>query len=206
MQAPEQLRPQLTSSVDVAPLLLTIATGSNEWRGERRYAHIADRLDLSRILADPGAPGRSYVLHATDEIVTEYATELYAADAPLHVSAVRTPTAKYATYSHWPAESTGDLAEGEETELYDFASHNGRLELENGAGTSSLEGSLRALLARASAEELRGPLPRHLRVARDRGFEDYFTMARRAVLAETRRRSEREAAGDARQAREAGAR
>jgi arylsulfatase A-like enzyme len=197
-RAPEQLRPQLTSSVDVAPLLLTIASGSDEWRGERRYAHLADRLDLGRILADPGAPGRSYVLHATDEIVTEYAIQPYAADAPLHVAAIRTPTAKYATYSHWPAEGTADLAEGHEAELYDYASDSGRLELENGAGASPLEGSLSALLARATAEELRRPLPRHLRVARERGFADYFTMARHAVLAATRRRSERAAAAAAR--------
>jgi arylsulfatase A-like enzyme len=203
-RAPEQLRSQLTSSVDVAPLLLTIATGSNEWRGKHRYAHLADRLDLSRILADPGAPGRSYVLHATDEIVTEYAIEPYAADAPLHLAAIRTPTAKYATYSHWPAEGTANLAEGQETELYDFGSHGGRLELENGAGASPLEGSLRALLARASAEELRRPLPRHLRVARERGFADYFTMARHAVLAETRRRSARAAAAAARRQRHEG--
>ena len=38
-KAPEVTRTQLTSSVDVAPLLLTIASGSDEWRRERRYAH-----------------------------------------------------------------------------------------------------------------------------------------------------------------------
>jgi arylsulfatase A-like enzyme len=200
--APERLRSQLTSSVDVAPLLLTIATGSGDWRRERRYAHLAGRLDLSRILADPSAPGRSHVLHATDEIVTEYAIEPYAADAPLHVVAVRTPEAKYAIYSHWPAEATTELAEGQEAELYDYRSHSGRLELQNEAGASPLEGSLSALLARASAEELRRPLPRHLRLAREQGFADYFSMARRAVLQETRRRSEREAAADAAPARE----
>jgi arylsulfatase A-like enzyme len=199
-RAPERPRTQLTSSVDVAPLLLTIATGSNDWRRERRYAHLADRLDLSRILADPRAPGRPYVLHATDEIVTEYAIEPYAADAPLHVVAVRTPRAKYATYSHWPAEATAALAEGQEHELYDYRSHSGRLELHNSAGASPQEGTLRALLARASAQELRRPLPRHLRMARERGFEDYFTMARRAVLEQTRRRSERAAAAAARRA------
>ena len=56
--APERERTQLTSSVDVAPLLLSIASGSSDWRGERRYAHLAQRLDLASILADPNAPGR----------------------------------------------------------------------------------------------------------------------------------------------------
>jgi arylsulfatase A-like enzyme len=34
--APERPRRQLTSSVDVAPLLLTIASGSRAWRSEPR--------------------------------------------------------------------------------------------------------------------------------------------------------------------------
>ena len=102
-------RTQLTSSVDVAPLLLTIAGGSDEWRRERRYAHIAGRLDMASILADPTAPGRPYVLHATDETVTEFANEPYAADAPLHVVALRTAAAKYATYSNWSDEGIRQL-------------------------------------------------------------------------------------------------
>ncbi len=52
--ASAQPRTQLTSSVDVAPLLLTIATGSDR-RGatSRHYSHLAARLDLAAILADP---------------------------------------------------------------------------------------------------------------------------------------------------------
>ena len=58
-KAPEQARGQLTSSVDVAPLLLTIASGSDEWRSERRYAHLAHRLDLAGILGQPDRAGPS---------------------------------------------------------------------------------------------------------------------------------------------------
>ena len=36
--APEVPRKQLSSSVDVAPLLLTIATGSNAWRENPHYS------------------------------------------------------------------------------------------------------------------------------------------------------------------------
>ncbi len=136
-RAPERVREQLTSSVDVAPLLLTIASGSDDWRREPHYAHLADRLDLAGILADPAAPGRPYVLHATDETVTEFAIEPYAADAPLHVIALRTPEAKYATYSNWPAEGIDPLSSGQESELYDYRTHSGRLELHNAAGQLS---------------------------------------------------------------------
>jgi arylsulfatase A-like enzyme len=179
--AVDQPRTQLSSSVDVAPLLLTIAAGSDGWRHERRYEHIAHRPDLAAILADPAAPGRDYALHATDEVVTEFAVEPYAADAPLHVAAIRTPRAKYATYTHWAHETIEPLATGEESELYDYTSHDGRLEVDNQAGRSALEEPLRGQLERAIREELRAPLPSHLLEAQQRGFADYYSRSRRAA-------------------------
>jgi arylsulfatase A-like enzyme len=180
-RAPARARSQLTSSVDIAPLLLTLATGSSDWRREPHYAHLAGRLDLASILADPAAPGRPYVLHATDEIVTEFAVESYAAGAPLHVVGLRTPAAKYATYSHWPGGRIDPIYPGEESELYDYRKQAGRLEVSNDAGRSPLEDSLRATLERAEAEELRAPLPAHLSAAQQRGMADYHATATRAA-------------------------
>ena len=194
--APEVPRTQLSSSVDVAPLLLTIATGSDDWRGDPHYSHIAGRLDLAGILADPSAPGREFVLHATDETVTEFAIEPYAADAPLHVVALRTPQAKFATYSNWPYDGIVPKARGEEVELYDYSTSGGRLEVHNSAGESALEEGLRAEYERAFTDELRAPLPRRLVAAHARGFADYFSTARHVAVsaaARRRRRSEREA-------------
>jgi arylsulfatase A-like enzyme len=193
-QATETTRSQLTSSVDIAPLLLTIATGSNAWRSEARYEQIAARADLAAILADANAPGRPYVVHATDETVTEYAIASYAADAPLHVAALRTQEAKYATYSSWQPGSIEPLAAGEERELYDYATDGGRLELHNGAGESQLEDGLRAAHAQAFEQELRGPLPRRLAAAQARGFADYYEVAQNAAdnaTAARERRAER---------------
>jgi arylsulfatase A-like enzyme len=192
--ASTQARRQLSSHVDVAPLLLTIATGSSAWREDPHYEHLAGRLDLAAILADPGAPGRPYVVHATDEIVTEFAIEPYTADAPLHVTAIRTPNAKYATYSHWSHAGIEELAAGQEAELYDYSTHEGRLEIANGAGSSPLEARLHQQLARATADELRAPLPASMRGAQQRGFANYFTAARRsarAAAAMRKHRSER---------------
>jgi arylsulfatase A-like enzyme len=186
--APEQTRTQLTSSVDFAPLLLTIATGGSHWRADPHYSHIAPRLDLARILADPEAPGRPFVLHATDETVTEFAIEPYAANAPLHIVALRTPQAKFATYSNWPYEGITPRSEGEEVELYDYSTQNGRLELHNAAGNSPLEEGLRAEYERAFKEELRGPLPPRLVSAHARGFADYFSTARHASVSAAARR------------------
>ncbi len=49
-------RMQLTSSVDVAPMLLTSRAGSNAWRRNPRYAHLARRLGPR---GDPRGPRRA---------------------------------------------------------------------------------------------------------------------------------------------------
>jgi arylsulfatase A-like enzyme len=187
-RSPERVRGQLTSSVDLAPLLLTIATGSGSWRDESRHAHLADRLDLAAILADAAAPGRPYVLHATDETVTEYAIERYAANAPLHVVAMRTPTAKYATYSRWKDGAIDRLSSGEERELYDYGTEGGVLELHNGVGQNRAEGGLRSELEQAIRQEMRRPLPSYLAGAQARGFSDYYSVATRAAESAATRR------------------
>jgi len=190
--APEIPRTQLSSSVDLAPLLLTIGTGSNDWRRDPHYSHLAGRLDLAAILADPTAPGREFVLHATDETVTEFAIEPYAADAPLHIVALRTAQAKFATYSNWPYEGITPKSEGQEAELYDYSTHSGRLELHNSAGESALEEGLRAEYERAFVEELRQPLPPRLVAAHARGFADYFSTARQSSVKAAARRKHRD--------------
>jgi hypothetical protein len=190
-QAQGRSRLGLTSSVDVAPLLLDIATGSSAWRKEEHYSHIASRHDVGAMLRDPTAPGRAHVLHATDETVTEFATEPYAAEAPLHVVALRTPTAKYATYSNFEPDSIKATSAGQEAELYDYSTLQGRMELDNLAGNSGLEEKLGAQLQKAVGEELREPLPTRLYAAHKRGLADYFNTAEKAALRATERRRER---------------
>lgn len=189
--APAQPRTGLTSSVDVAPLMLDIATGSSTWREDSHYSHIASRHDIASMLADPKAPGREYVLHATDETVTEFAIEPYAAAAPLHVVALRTPEAKYATYSNFAPGSMDAVIAGRETELYDYSTPEGRMELRNEAGESSLEAHLNAQMQRAIRDELHEPLPKRLHSARRRGLHDYFKTAARAAEKAVERRRER---------------
>jgi arylsulfatase A-like enzyme len=186
--APARPRAGLTSSVDVAPLLLSIATGSDSWRRDSHYAHLAHRHDLMAMLEDPSAPGRRHVLHATDEVVTEFAAAPYSASAPLHVVALRTAHAKYALYSHFKERSLAVRRDGQEAELYDYRTRAGRLEIENRARHSPLEGRLRAQLRAAVEQELREPLPPRLRAAHARGFADYLDTARHAAASATARR------------------
>jgi hypothetical protein len=130
-------------------------------------------------------------MHATDETVTEFAIEPYAANAPLHIIAIRTPQAKYATYTYWPETGITPLSAGEEVELYDYSTQGGRLEIENRAGHSPLEASLREQLQRAIKDELRGALPPRLVEAHARGFADYFSTARHAATNAATRRKRR---------------
>jgi len=187
-RAPEKVRTQLTSSVDIVPLLLTIATGSDAWRRDGYYAHIAGRLDLATLLADPTAPGRPYVLHATDEIVSEFAVELYAANAPLHVIMIRTPHAKYAVYANWTSDGIEVLPHGQQSELYDYGTPGGRLELDNSVTTSRLTEPLNASLLHAFATELRSPLPRRLIAAQTAGIDNYIDIAQQIAVEQTAHR------------------
>jgi arylsulfatase A-like enzyme len=174
---PNTVRQQLTSSVDLAPLLLTLAAGSDSWRQNARYAHLATRADLARMLRDPAAPGRRYALHATDEVLTEFALLPHDAQAPLHVRGIITPTAKYATYSNWRPNTLEPFARGEESELYDYTNRAGYQEIDNLAGRSRLEDQLQAQLQEAAREELHAPVPSALLEAQRRGLSGYQTLA-----------------------------
>jgi arylsulfatase A-like enzyme len=187
-RATQRERTQLTSSVDVVPMLLTVASGSAAWRTDPHYAHLSGRLDLVKLLADPDAAGRSYVLHATDEIVTEFAIETYAADAPLHVVMIRTPHAKYAVYANWTATGIDPLPHGQQSELYDYRTPGGELETDNTVATSPLSELLAIRLLRAFTDELRAPLPARFDSARREGIANYLDRAKRIAALETRRR------------------
>jgi arylsulfatase A-like enzyme len=168
-------RLQLSSSVDVVGLLLSLATGSQEWRRERRYEHLAQRQDLAAICKHLSAPGRPWIVHATDEDVTEFATEPYAAEAPRHVVALRTARGKLAVYSNWAPETTRLEPSGQEFELYDYSQPAGRAEVLNSAGVQiELEEQLWEVLeTEVLTNELRAPLPSALRHAQRRGIANY---------------------------------
>jgi hypothetical protein len=168
----------------VAALMLTIASGSDGWRGEREYEHLATRLDLASICTDPQAPGREWILHTTDEDVTEFATEPYASAASRHVIALRSPAGKLALYSDWRPGTIEIEPGGQEQELYDYSSEEGRMELSSqGEGGSQLEEDLRQTLEEvAIPDELRAPLPAALEPARHETLGKYYSFEEREAL------------------------
>lgn len=171
-------RTQLTSTVDLAPLLMTIATGSSSWRSKPHFAHLASRGDIAEIASNPGAAGRPWVAHVTDETTVEELsyTHSFANEAPHHVTAVRTPSSKYAVYSPWKDGTIEVDSSDQDFELYDYSSDDGVAELTNQAGKGSqLQADMSALLENeVIPNEVRAPLPRRLRAAQKEGMEDFF--------------------------------
>ena len=177
-------RTQLTSTADVVALHLTIAHGSDAWRKEPEYAHLAGRHDLAKISKDPAARGRAWVLHATDEDVTEFASRVYPYDAPRHVVALRTPRGKLALYSHWRPGTMEPQARGQESEFYDYATKEGRMELSSQGAGSLRKDALRATLeGQAIPDELRAPLPTALHQPQRAGLASYHAHERVEAIA-----------------------
>jgi len=167
---PERVRSQLTSSVDIAPMLLTLACGNDAWRQQPDYAHLARRHDLTSLLQDTAAPGRAYAVHTTDEDGYEYGPVLFPflQDAPFHVVALVTDDAKIGLYTDWADDSDEILADGQEFEFYDYTTEAGRLELANTAGEDNPRFAelYRLLMTEAVPNELRAPLPEPLEAVR----------------------------------------
>jgi hypothetical protein len=86
------------------------------------------------------------------------------------------------------------LPAGQQSELYDYTTRGGRLELENSVTMSRLTEGLDARLLTAFATELRAPLPQRLVAARTAGISDYLNTAKVVALDETARRRRRRVA------------
>lgn len=164
---PGMTRKQLTSSVDIAPLLLTIATGDNQWRSQSRYQHLAGRADLAAICRNRGMGGRNWIAHTTDEN--------YANAVPSHVIGLRTPAAKAGLYSFWKTGTFEiDTTAEQDHEFYDYTTEVGRLELATQTKplTQKAQQLLELLKNKIIPEEIRQPLPNYLKEAQEEGFAD----------------------------------
>jgi uncharacterized sulfatase len=165
-------RKQLTSSVDFAPLLATLANGgTRSWmKGSLREVY-GGRLDLARLLRRPGAAGRDYLVFATDEVAP---AALNPTHAPTHLLGVQTREAKLCTYSHWSARSTDPRSKTMQLEFYDYATAAGRAEMRSAPDDPRARALLGQLFDRYVPQEMQAPLPTPaLRRASRRALRDY---------------------------------
>jgi uncharacterized sulfatase len=159
----ENVRTELTSSVDMLSLLVSLGhNGSRDWMTDRLAKIYGERHDMVPMLRSASAPGRPYLLLATDELIP---ANFNKNKAPLHIVGLRTQAAKLATYSTW-TPSTGEIEPGTlASEFYDYSTPQGVAELANTPDDPRAQQMLNTLLENLIPNELRAPLPGRLAAA-----------------------------------------
>jgi len=161
----ETVRTELTSSVDMLAFLVSLGNmGTRDWMTGRLARIYGGRHDMVPMLRSASAPGRPYLLLATDELIpAKFNTNNY----PIHIAGLRTQSAKLATYSTWTPR-TGQIEPGTvELEFYDYATPQGAAELANNPDDPRAQQMLDILLNDLIPNELRAPLPPGLAAAQD---------------------------------------
>jgi arylsulfatase A-like enzyme len=179
-------RTQLTSSVDLLPMLVTLGNcGSTSWRrGELRRIY-GERLNLVELLRNPNAAGRDHILFATDEVLPAVFNYLH---APTHVLAVRTREAKLVTYTHWFPGTTRPIPRSLQLEFYDYATPEGRAETLSHPHDPRATAMAHKLFTQYVPQQMEAPLPPPLKrtVAKARAsyiaFEAQFNVLNLAKL------------------------
>ena len=125
------IRTGLASSVDLLPLLVSLGNkGTRSWMQGYLAKIYSSRLDMISMLKSASAPGRPYVLYATDEIAPDF---FNFNNCPTHVLGIRTADCKLGVYADWfPATGTINR-QTSQLEFYDYSTSNGQLELDNTA-------------------------------------------------------------------------
>ena len=159
----ETIRTGLTSSVDLLNLLVTLGNrGSSDWLTTGDLAKIyGQRHDMYSMLKSGDAPGRPYVLFATDEIAPAF---FNFNSAPTHVLGLRTDETKLGVYADWNPFSSTINTGSVQLEFYDYSTHRGRLELDNMPDDPRAQAGLQSLLSNIIPNELQQDLPGALRL------------------------------------------
>ena len=164
----DEIRMGLTSHVDFTPLIATIGNlGSQAWMKGDLTTIYAKRHDMISMLKSSSAPGRPYVLYATDEIVPD-AVNVNFNRSPTHILGLRTEDTKLGVYSKWIPLTSTIIPSSKELEFYDYSTTDGQLELDNLAYSHPddprIHSMAQYLLNHLVPNELQEALPGALRV------------------------------------------
>jgi uncharacterized sulfatase len=150
-------RRQLASSVDLAPMLVTLGNrGSISWRRGRLRQIYGERLNLVDLLGNPNSAGRDHILFSTDEVVPIAFNYLR---APTHVLAVRTQQEKLVTYTHWYPGTTRPIPGSLQLEYYDYATPEGRAETRSHSRDPRARALSNKLFNQYVPQQMEAPLP-----------------------------------------------
>lgn len=173
------VRTQLTSSVDLMPMLVGLAYAGNKsaWMVGDYAEMYGDRYDMFPILKSNGVAGRDYALFATDEVAQskfDFVTNPNGATdqgTPVHIMGVITTQYKLGVYSRWPAGTTDPSAVEQQYEYYDYATSGGQQETDNTYGTADSVRIKNNLMDVLVPTVLQKPLPLAYQVAQQRAKE-----------------------------------
>jgi uncharacterized sulfatase len=169
------IRTQLTSHVDLAPMLMSFAySGTTAWMKGDYATLYGQRFNMFPLLKSSSATGRPYALYSTDESITDTLDYATAPDpsgnqTPFHIVGAVTQINKVAVYSNWIPDTVTISPIGlQQFEYYDYATPNGAMEVDNTyAADPKGEAMARLLLTDLVPNEMRAPLPSSLRSAQD---------------------------------------
>jgi len=158
----DDIRMGLTSSVDLTPLLLTLADrGSTNWLTPTLRKIYQKRHDMFSMLKSNSAPGRPFILHATDEVCPDYYNPTM---APTHVRGYRTEEYKLGVYADWDPSTSNITLDSVLLEFYDYSTESGRMELDSNPDDARVQPLLDQLIEQIIPGELQQPLPVPFRV------------------------------------------
>jgi len=154
----DDIRLGLTSSVDLLTMLVSLGDlGSTDWMSQDDLAAIyGQRHDMISMLKSKDAPGRPYVLHATDEIAPNV---FNFNSAPTHVLGFRTDEFKFGISAPWHKLTSDIILNQGQLEFYDYSTTRGQLELDNKLTDPRVQPTLTALVTDIIPNELQQPLP-----------------------------------------------
>ena len=141
-------RSQLTSSLDLLPMLLGYAQGGTSWRTGILADLYGDALHIPSIVQNPAAAGRPHIVSTSDEFIKVSST------ARMFTVGLMTPEAKLVTY--WPDLSTNGTPE---IEFYDYSTPGGVSELTSTASDPLAATMFDQLVHQLIPQELQKPLP-----------------------------------------------
>lgn len=167
----DAVRTGLTSSVDILPMLATIANdGQQSWMTHNYAQMYGNHHDLLPMLKSSSAPGRPYVVFSSDETMPD--TYNFNQSA-YHIIGVRTQAGKLGTYSNW-APTTTTITGPSDLEYYDYATEQARLELDNRSNSPAAHALHEQLMSDILPNELQAPLPGNLVATQTRAQAAYI--------------------------------
>ena len=152
------VRDGLCSSVDLLNMFVTIGhRGDTTWLTQAPYNQIyQNRHDMYSMLKSRYAPGRPYLLFATDEIAPNFYNFN---ESPTNIIGFRNEGTKTGVYSDWFPLTTRINPATVQLEFYDYSTQAGQLELISNPNDYRAKMDYDALVANYIPNELAAPLP-----------------------------------------------